>query len=159
MKMFISGKITGDEPNIKEAKDGYPKKFKIAQLQLERLGHLVMNPAILPEGFEHQDYMEICYKMIDACELVVLLRDWGSSKGARMEKEYAIKAGKGIILYDDLMRETFLYQLVDMRQEKDNSIRGSKHIGDNVCVKDYAALDWAIAAIENKECVMPDGYE
>lgn len=149
-KAFISGKITGEEPNIKEAKEGYPKKFRVAQLQLERLGYIVMNPAILPLGFEHQDYMEICYKMIDACEVVIFLRDWEDSAGARMEMQYAKDQGKEILFYDDIMLEAFLDQLIDLRQEKDNDMRGDLQTGDNdsVYIKDYAALDWAVEILK-----------
>lgn len=42
MKIYIAGKITG-EPNYKE-------KFDIAATSLEAQGHIVLNPAELPEG-------------------------------------------------------------------------------------------------------------
>lgn len=151
-KVFISGKITEEEPNIKENKEGYPKKFRVAQLQLERLGYIVMNPAILPLGFEHQDYMEICYKMIDACEAIVFLRDWEDSTGARMEMQYVKNQGKEILFYDDIMVEAFLDQLIDLRQEKDNDMRSDLQIGDedSVYIKDYAALEWAVELLKHK---------
>ena len=42
MKIYIAGKITGD--------DGYRAKFQEATKNLEALGHVVLNPAILPAG-------------------------------------------------------------------------------------------------------------
>jgi hypothetical protein len=49
MKIYIAGKIT-DNSNFKE-------EFAKAESTLKSEGHTVMNPAILPAGFEH---MNIC---------------------------------------------------------------------------------------------------
>ena len=89
-KIYIAGKITGDAD--------YRKKFNIIEQGLIKHGNKVMNPAVLPDGFEHHEYMEICYKMIDACEKVLFLPCWVNSKGAKMEHEYAKDTGK-IICY------------------------------------------------------------
>jgi hypothetical protein len=124
-----------------------------------------MNPAILPEGFEHQDYMEICYKMIDACDAVVFLRDWQGSKGARMEMEYQADQGKEILFYDEIMAEAFLDQLIDLRQEKNSDMGCDLQIGDerSVYIKDYAAVEWAVELLKREDYKkyppMPDGYE
>ena len=88
MKLYIAGKIT-DNPD-------YKQQFKEAEEYLKQKGHTTMNPAVLPAGFEHHQYMEICYKMIDACDGIYLLRNWQDSKGAKMENEYARKNGKTI---------------------------------------------------------------
>lgn len=45
MKVYIAGKITGD-PNYRE-------KFQQAADELKGGGHVVMNPAVLPDGFNH----------------------------------------------------------------------------------------------------------
>ena len=44
MKIYIAGKITGDRE--------YREKFREAAKALERLGHVVLNPAILPDGLD-----------------------------------------------------------------------------------------------------------
>lgn len=88
MKVYIAGKITGD-PN-------YRQKFKLAEDGLRDLGHAVMNPAVLPGGFDYADYIEICLAMINACDMVYLLDDWGDSRGAKFEKHYAEITGKKI---------------------------------------------------------------
>lgn len=88
MKFYIAGKITG-LPNFEE-------KFEDATKTLEAEGHIVMNPALLSKGFEHDDYMHICYAMIDVCDAVYLLDNWKDSKGANLEHDYAKRNGKFI---------------------------------------------------------------
>lgn len=90
MKVYIAGKITGDYYNK------VTDKFLAAEIQLSEAGHLVMRPTCLPLGFNHKDYMHICYAMIDVCDAVYLLNDWKMSKGARMEHQYAEKKHKVI---------------------------------------------------------------
>ena len=46
MKIYIAGKITGD--------DGYRAKFQEAAKNLEALGHVVLNPAILPAAWRNR---------------------------------------------------------------------------------------------------------
>ena len=66
MKIYIVGNITG-EPNYKE-------KFDIAATSLEAQGHIVLNPAELPEGMLPADYMRICFAMIDTATRSTCLR-------------------------------------------------------------------------------------
>lgn len=89
MKIYIAGKIT--------RLDDYEEKFQAAAERLAGLGHTVMNPAILPPGFEHEEYMHICYAMIDVCDGVYFLNDWKDSKGARMEYRYARRSKRRIM--------------------------------------------------------------
>jgi hypothetical protein len=91
-KAYIAGKITG-------VKD-YKAKFERATLILESAGYKVMNPAVLPEGFEFEEYMKICFAMIDVCDVVYMLGNWKSSAGANLEHLYA-KATRKSILYQD----------------------------------------------------------
>ena len=83
MKVFISGKIT-DNPN-------YKQEFNIVEAQLKQMGFKVMNPAILPEGFNWKDYMAICKEMLMSCEVVVFLPNYKDSRGARQELRWAEK--------------------------------------------------------------------
>lgn len=80
MKIYIAGKITGDPD--------YRAKFADAQRQIEAQGHIVLNPATLPEGMEPKDYMRICFAMIDVADAVVFLSDAAESAGARLEMAY-----------------------------------------------------------------------
>ena len=88
MKIYIAGKIT-DNPD-------YMEHFAEAETQLKREGYAVMNPTILPPGFEHHEYMRVCFGMIDACSEAYFLSNWRDSKGAMMEHDYASKTGKVI---------------------------------------------------------------
>lgn len=89
MKMYIAGKIT-NEPN-------YAIKFLTAEVDMSKQGHAVMNPTVLPEeGFEFDDYMKICLAMIDVCEGVYMLNNWETSKGANIERAYAMALNKQI---------------------------------------------------------------
>lgn len=89
VKIYIAGKITG-EPNYKE-------KFDIAATSLEAQGHIVLNPAELPEGMLPADYMRICFAMIDTADAIYLLKGWYSSSGASIERDYAMYTGKSIL--------------------------------------------------------------
>lgn len=103
MKVYIAGPITGVED--------YYDNFESACAKLEGLGHKVMNPAHLPEGFEWGEYMPICFAMIDACEIVVLLDGWKESKGACMEKDYAMDRGLLVAEYDGLVGKKYVSPL------------------------------------------------
>ena len=88
-KVYIAGKITGLK--------NYQNKFWVAKMMLERQGHLVMNPAVLPAGFDYEDYMKICFAMIDVCDAVYMLDNWEDSPGAIREHLYAWRTGKEIM--------------------------------------------------------------
>ncbi len=87
--VYIAGKITG--------LTNYKEIFKKAEIKLCTLGHRVMNPATLGEGFEYKSYMPICLAMLEACDTVFFLENWSDSKGAKVEHEYAKIQGKNIV--------------------------------------------------------------
>ena len=80
MKVYIAGKITGDQ--------GCQAKFQRAAVGLRMCGNIVLNPAELPEGMEAADYMRICMAMIDAADRVIFLPGAEDSAGARLEMAY-----------------------------------------------------------------------
>lgn len=86
MIVYLSGKISGD-PRYREKFEWYTK-------EAEKEGHIVLNPAALPEGMKPEDYMRINFAMIDVADRVLLLPDWIHSKGARLEKSYCDYIGK-----------------------------------------------------------------
>ena len=62
MKIYIAGKISG-YANAK-------KEFQEVEDNLNKSGHTALNPSVLPEGFEQEDYHHICRAMIDICDAV-----------------------------------------------------------------------------------------
>ena len=86
MKIYIAGKITGDQ--------GYQAKFRRAAAGLRMCGNIVLNPAELPEGMTQEEYMRICFAMIDVADCVVFLPDAGDSAGAQIERAYCEYIGK-----------------------------------------------------------------
>lgn len=86
MKIYIAGKISNDPD--------YRAKFADAQRQIEAQGHIVLNPATLPEGMEPKDYMRICFAMIDVADEVRFLPDFLFSIGAHIEHTYSKYCGK-----------------------------------------------------------------
>ncbi|WP_304966176.1 DUF4406 domain-containing protein, partial [uncultured Oscillibacter sp.] len=86
MKIYIAGKITGDRK--------YRAKFREAAKTLEALGHVVLNPAILPDGLEQVDYMRICLAMLEAADLAVFMPDYQESAGAMVEWAWCQRTGK-----------------------------------------------------------------
>ena len=94
MKIYIAGKITGDKK--------YRVKFREAAKNLEALGHVVLNLAILPAGLEEQDYMQITLAMLNAADLAVFLPDYQESAGAMIEWAWCKRTGKDCALYLDM---------------------------------------------------------
>lgn len=89
-KIYISGKITGD-PNYKE-------KFSSIKKDLEAEGYIVLNPAVLPQGLSNEDYMRICFAMIDTADAVAFIEGFVDSPGAMLELEYCKYTRKGAFM-------------------------------------------------------------
>lgn len=93
MIIYISGPITKD-------KDFY-NKFKNAETKLKDEGYEVINPArigiMLPKSFEHKDYMDIDFALMQKCEAIYLLRGWRASIGAVNELSFARQRGMKIM--------------------------------------------------------------
>jgi hypothetical protein len=89
MRVYLAGKITGDPE--------YRNKFAAEEVVLQAEGHHVMNPAILPDGFDYHHYLRICKAMLRGCDAVMFLPDWHQSQGARIEQTWAVKMGKKIL--------------------------------------------------------------
>jgi len=97
MLAYISGKITGDPQ--------FRKKFINAEMVLMSIGYKVLNPTLLPEGLEYEQYLFLDFAMIDVSDLVVMLPDWRGSKGAKRERRYAAEIGKSVEYYESLIEK------------------------------------------------------
>lgn len=103
MKIYLSGKITGD---VK-----YRQKFGSMEKELLSYGYVVFNPAILPDGFEYEDYMDLDLLILSRCDAIFLMRDWKNSPGANREYEEAKRLGLRILTEEDLRIRRTLVQL------------------------------------------------
>ena len=95
MKVYIAGKIKGNA--------SYEAQFANAAQQIEAQGHIVLNPAILPEGMAPADYMRICFAMIDAADELWRLPNALASKGAMLEEAYCNYCGKTVRLLSSMI--------------------------------------------------------
>lgn len=93
--IYLSGKITGD-PEFRE-------KFARKAEELTKQGWRVFNPAVHPDMFSWEHFMELDLLALSKCDAIFLLPDWKESRGAKMELDEAKRLGKRII-YDDLAR-------------------------------------------------------
>lgn len=97
-KIYIAGPMSG-LPNFNR------DAFNLEALRLQSLGHVALNPAILPDGLEQHECMAICIEMVKMADQLVLLPNWERSTGARAEHAMAIKLGKPVILTSILHEE------------------------------------------------------
>jgi len=96
MIVYIAGKMTGLEDLGRAA-------FRKAQRELEKAGHVVLNPAVLPDGLAPDAYMPICMAMLNAAEAIYLLDNWEDSQGAQIEEAYA-KYQHKLVMTETLFR-------------------------------------------------------
>ena len=93
MKIYISGAITGT--------DNHMERFAKAEKELTERGYSVVNPAKvnaqLPEDTSYEEYMKMCFCMLDICEAIFMLKGWSKSCGSNREYWYAMGNCKTII--------------------------------------------------------------
>lgn len=94
MRIYLSGPITRD-PDYKE-------KFKEAEKQIRR--HMresriveeinIVNPArISIENGTHAEYMDLCFILLEKCDMIFMIPGWEKSFGAAQEYGYAKAKG------------------------------------------------------------------
>lgn len=88
MKVFISGKITGEEISA------CMRKFEIAEKVLDSFNVFdeIINPLKIDGvhfGITHDDAMEMCLDELQDCTHIYMLKDWQTSVGAKKEYKFA----------------------------------------------------------------------
>lgn len=94
--IYISGKITGLP--IEVAKEN----FQTAKAELRKAYEFekIVNPMeVVPfnEQWTWHDYMVEDIKYLLKCSAIYMLKNWGDSKGARIERAIAIESGLQIM--------------------------------------------------------------
>jgi len=95
MKVYVSGKITGED------RDKCIYKFGYNSSKLRSQGHQVINPmemlkSMAAQDFPYEDLMTVCFAALKTCDAIYMLEDWPDSNGARLEHSYALNKGKKI---------------------------------------------------------------
>ena len=93
-KIYISGKITGLQPQIAE------QHFAKAESHIINSGHIPVNPLnILPfqEHLTWQDYMRADIEALKTCDVIYMLTNYLDSTGAKIELQIAKFLGLEII--------------------------------------------------------------
>ncbi|EJG5922204.1 DUF4406 domain-containing protein [Salmonella enterica] len=85
--VFICGPMTGCKNYNRDA-------FMLKQMELIAGGVIVLNPAMLPDGLEREQYLTITRGMIRVSDVICLLPGWENSEGAKLELLYAMKHKK-----------------------------------------------------------------
>lgn len=129
MMIYVSGKITGDK--------NYKQKFEKAANKLISYGYDVFNPAILPAGFEYEQYMSLDFMALSFCQAIYLLDDWESSSGAKRELEEAKRLGLKVITEDDFLYSDTLLQICqdteNVIESEENKETEDKEFDERLC--------------------------
>ena len=93
-RIYIAGPMSGIADCNRPA-------FHAEALHQQQKGHVVLNPAILPDGLTQQQYMQLCCPMVMMADEVIMLPAWINSQGATAEFNLAMKCGKVIRQAED----------------------------------------------------------
>ncbi|EBA8053462.1 DUF4406 domain-containing protein [Salmonella enterica] len=105
--VFICGPMTGYENYNRDA-------FMRKEMELISRGATVLNPAMLPDGLEHGQYLTITRGMIRVSDVICQLPGWENSEGAKREVVYAMKRNIWPMWLDEECREKLKAVLWDV---------------------------------------------
>lgn len=107
-KIYIAGKVTGLP--ITEC----TMNFGLAQIAIEKLGHIAVNPLVVVNDWKcpWDLAMRKCIIALMDCDMILMLDNYTSSPGAKVELELA-KALKIPIVYE----EDYFKKLSKMKRE------------------------------------------
>jgi hypothetical protein len=92
MKIYIAGKVTGEEIGKVFL------KFSIAEFVFKNRKHEVVNPMrITSQSWTWEQCMKACIDQLLTCDVIYMLNDWQTSKGATLEHQIAKIYNKKII--------------------------------------------------------------
>lgn len=94
IKLFLSGAISSLP--LKEAMFN----FEVLEHKYKEKGFEVINPLKIKgwrEGLEWVEYMNLCLPELMRCQIISLQKNWGNSRGARIERAVALEMGIKLI--------------------------------------------------------------
>lgn len=88
-KIYIAGKVTG------VPQDQCTMNFALAQRAIEKIGHEAVNPLMVVNDWNAtwEVAMRKCIAALMECDLILMLEDYSSSPGARVELDLAKRLG------------------------------------------------------------------
>lgn len=94
-RWYLSGSVTND-PDFRD-------KFAYAEYQLKNRGYKVLNPVKHEkDGKEWSYYLRKDLRKLTRCQGIILIDDWGNSKGARLELKVALELGLEAMEFDSI---------------------------------------------------------
>lgn len=95
-RVYISGKITGIEEEAKE-------KFARAEKDMITEGLKPINPMHMAGyDLDYSKYMQIDLTLLETCSAIYMLENWKDSKGAKIERDFALSIGLEVIYEGDI---------------------------------------------------------
>lgn len=94
MRVYISGGITGITDYMQRFVDA-DNMLHANNKEIETINPAIVN-SFMPESFTHDDYMDLCFSMLEKCDAIYMLKGWKKSTGACMEYGYALAKGMEI---------------------------------------------------------------
>lgn len=89
--VYIAGKISGNLEN-------YKAEFQAAEDKLRALGfEKILKPSVLPDNLGYEQYMPICFAMIDVSDYIYFIDGWTESSGAKREYCYSFAQKKAVL--------------------------------------------------------------
>jgi|LakMenEpi03Aug12_release.lakeMendotaPanAssembly.Ray.scaffolds.fasta_scaffold558115_2 hypothetical protein len=101
MKIYISGKISG--LTTEEALNNFERAEKYLHENQNSLDSVYVNELVNPMKLEHNhdktwvEFMKEDISALLTCDAIYLLKNWGDSRGARIERAIALELGIKII--------------------------------------------------------------
>lgn len=92
-KIYISGPISGHNPDIVKVRFGTAKKL------FEGGPYEAISPLEngLPDSASYDEHMMRDLEMLDKCDAIYMLQGWEKSNGCKIEFAYAVEHKKPII--------------------------------------------------------------
>lgn len=110
--IYIAGPYTADDTyslrrNILKAEHAAREVFKHGYIPIipHSLGDALGNTSHDFKRLSHHDWMQtLCLPLLQRCDGILLIDGWQQSKGARMEKEYALANFKRVFYKPERIR-------------------------------------------------------